>query len=123
MPVASLPQKSLRNHGGSLSEAYIIIKKNELWLINSYIAPYKFGTAHNHKERRERKLLMHKKEILKLEKKIKEKSLALIPLSLYLKTGIAKVKIALAKGKKTYDKRASIKEKEAKKSIQRSIKK
>lgn len=112
--------KSLRNHGGSLQDAYVDARHAELWLMNASIAPYSFGNIHNHEEKRPRKLLMHKREIEKLRKSTQEKGLAVIPLSIFLnKKGIAKVKIAIAKGKREYDKRASLKEKEAKRSIDR----
>lgn len=113
--------KSLRNHGGSLQDAYVDARKGELWLINSSIAPYSFGNIHNHDERRERKLLMHLREIDHLRKASQEKGLALIPLSIYLnKKGIAKVKIAVAKGKKAYDKRAAIKKREDARAVERA---
>ena len=112
--------KSLRNHGGSLQDAYVDARHAELWLMNASIAPYNFGNIHNHEEKRPRKLLMHKREIEKLRKSTQEKGLAVIPLSIFLnKKGIAKVKIAIAKGKREYDKRASLKEKEAKRAIDR----
>jgi SsrA-binding protein len=112
--------KSLRNHGGSLQDAYVDVKGNALWLLNASIAPYKFGTIHNHEERRPRKLLMHKSEIEKLRKQVAEKGLTLIPLAIFLnKKGIAKARIAVAKGKKAYDKRAALKERESKRAIQR----
>lgn len=114
--------KSLKDHGGSLIDAYILIKHGELWLINSNVAPYRFGNIHNHKEKRDRKLLMHKAEIFRLKKEIDEKSLTLIPLSFYLKKGFVKVNIALAKGKKLFDKRKTLKEKEDKKAIQKALK-
>jgi SsrA-binding protein len=114
--------KSLRNNGGSLSDAYIIIDNYEMFLINSSIAPYQFGNLYNHTDKRKRKLLMHKNEIFKLKKKVQEKNLALIPLSLYLKKGLVKVKAALGKGKKSFDKRASLKEKEQKKTIAKLLK-
>jgi SsrA-binding protein len=113
--------KSLKNHGGSLIDSYILIKKGELWLINSNIAPYRFGNIHNHQEKRDRKLLMHTAEIERLKRDVQEKSLSLIPLSFYLKKGFVKVKVAVAKGKKLYDKRATLKEKEHKKSIQKNM--
>jgi SsrA-binding protein len=114
--------KSLRNHGGSLQDAYVDIRKGELWLINSSIAPYSFGNIHNHPERRERKLLMHLREIEHLKKLTQEKGLTLIPLSIYFnKKGIAKVKIASAKGKKSYDKRAAIKKREDTRAIERAV--
>lgn len=114
--------KSLRNHGGSLQDAYVDVRGAELWLLNSSIAPYSFGNIHNHEERRPRKLLMHKKEIEKIRRTVTEKGLSVIPLSIYLsKRGIAKIKIAIAKGKKAYDKRAALKEREHKRAIQRAI--
>jgi SsrA-binding protein len=112
--------KSLRNHGGSLQDAYVDIKAAAPWLLNASIAPYNFGNIHNHEERRPRKLLMHKNEIEKLRKQVAEKGLTLIPLAIFLnKKGIAKVRIAVAKGKKAYDKRAALKEREMKRSMQR----
>ncbi len=115
--------KSLRSGGGSLNEAYITVKQdNQLWLINSYIAPYKFGSSHNHEPTRDRKLLMHKKEILKLKKTASEKGLSLIPLNFFLKKGLVKVKLAIGRGKKRHDKRASIKEKEEKRTMQKFLK-
>lgn len=114
--------KSLRDHGGSLQDAYVKANHNELWLIGSSISPYRFGNVYNHEEKRERKLLMHKREIARLRTSIQEKGLTLIPLSLYLKGGRVKVKIALAKGKKTYDKRNAIKERDDRRAMQRAIK-
>ncbi len=114
--------KSLRNHGGSLQDAFVDLRGGSPILLNSSIAPYsKGGTGiFNHEERRPRKLLMHKREIESLRKAVQEKGLTLIPLSIYLnKKGIAKIKIALAKGKKTYDKRAALKEKADKRSMSR----
>ena len=114
--------KSLRDNGGALQEAYIKVLANELFLINCSIAPYRFGNIHNHSERRDRKLLMHKREIKKLKSATQEKGLTLVPLALYLKNGRVKVKLALAKGKKTIDKRHSIKEREEKVRMQKAIK-
>jgi SsrA-binding protein len=115
--------KSLRSHGGSLNEAYATVKHDgQLWLVHSYIAPYKFGSSYNHEETRERKLLMHKQEILKLKKAVSEKGLTIIPLAFFLKKGLVKVKIALGRGKKSHDKRRAIKEKEEKRSMQKFLK-
>ena len=114
--------KSLRNHGGSLQDAYVDIRGVMPILINSSIALYSKGGVgiFNHVEKRPRKLLMHKKEIDKLRRSVQEKGLALIPLSIYLnQKGIAKIRIALAKGKKAYDKRAALKEKADKRSMSR----
>jgi SsrA-binding protein len=114
--------KSLRAHGGGLQDAFISVEHGELWLMNSTIAPYKFASHFNHEERRKRKLLAHKKEIERLSAQIQEKGLTCIPLSLFLKNGLAKVKIAICKGKKGEDKRATIKEREDKRQMQRMLK-
>lgn len=114
--------KSLRANGGSLQEAYVSSLKNELWLINSSIKPYSFGSYNNHEEKRKRKLLAHEKEIKKITAAITEKGLTCIPLSIYLKNGYAKLKIALARGKKLHDKREQIKEREDQRHIQRVMK-
>lgn len=114
--------KSLRNHGGVLQDAYVIINKGEAFLKNASIAPYKFGNVYNHEEKRDRKLLLHKKEIFKLKKMMEQKGLAVIPLSLYLNKGFVKVKIAIARGKKQHDKRSAIKEREQKRDINRAMK-
>lgn len=114
--------KSIRNHGASLQEAYVKVIKEEVWLIGCSIAPYRFGNIHNHEERRDRKLLMHKREIAKLKSASQEKGMALIPLALYLKKGRVKLRIATAKGKKLVDKRLAIKEGDEKKALQRALK-
>lgn len=112
--------KSLRAHGGSLQEAYVKIQDNELWLVGSSIAPYRFGNIHNHKDTRNRKLLMHHYEIERLRRDVKEKGMTLVPLAFYLKKGRVKVKIALARGKRSPDKRAAIKERDEKRTVQRA---
>lgn len=114
--------KSLRNHGGSLQEAYIKVINNELWLIGCNIAPYRFGNIHNHEERRDRKLLMHKREIAKLKEASQEKGLTIIPLAFYLKDGRVKVRVGLAKGKNVMDKRETIKERDDKRQMDRVMK-
>lgn len=114
--------KSIRNHGATLQEAYIKVFNHELWLIGCSIAPYRFGNIHNHEEKRDRKLLMHKREIERIRVAIQEKGLTIIPLSLYLNKGRVKVKVAIAKGKKTYDKRADIKAKDEKRQMQQALK-
>jgi len=114
--------KSIRDHGASLQEAYIKVSGGELWLIGSSIAPYKFGNIHNHEEKRERKLLMHKREIRRLKIATQEKGLALIPLALYLKQGKIKIRLAIGNGKKTYDKRTDLKEKDDKRRMQQALK-
>ena len=114
--------KSLRNHGGNIKESYVKIISNELWLLGAHIAQYRFGNIHNHDEIRDRKLLMHKREIQKLQVAIKEKGLTIVPLALYLKKGTVKIKIGKCKGKKTIDKRASIRERDEKRHLQRTLK-
>ncbi len=114
--------KSLRDHGGNLQDAFIIIDNNEAFLKNASIAPYKFGNTFNHTEKRTRKLLLHKKEISKFKKALEQKGLTIIPLSMYLKKGYVKVKIATARGKKKYDKREAVKKREQSRSIERSMK-
>lgn len=114
--------KSLRNHGGSLDESYIIFNAHEAYLKNAFIAPYSFGSIYNHEERRERKLLMHKRELYRLKQATDQKGLTLIPLALYLSKGKVKVKVALAKGKTKGDKRESLKAKEAQREMQRELK-
>ena len=107
--------KSIRNGSANFNDAYVIIKNSEAYVINMYIAPYKDGTHFNKDERRNRKLLLHKDEIKKLETKTKEKSYTIVPLKLYFKNNKAKVLIGLASGKKLYDKRETIKQRDLKK--------
>ena len=103
--------------------SYILIKNNELFILNMHIAEYKFGNIFNHDPFRTRKLLMHKKQILKLQQKLKQDGYTLVPTRLYFNdNNILKVEIALAKGKKNYDKRESIKQKDIKREIQRKYK-
>ncbi|NGX46285.1 MAG: SsrA-binding protein [Chlamydiae bacterium] len=114
--------KSLKAGQGSLQDAYVIISGDEIILKNSSVAPYFQASIFNHPERRDRKLLLHKKEIEKLRRQTDEKGFALIPIAIYLKRGMVKVKIATAKGKKAHDKRAAIKEREDKRMIDRELK-
>lgn len=114
--------KAMRVHGASLNDAYVIIRNGEAYILNMHIAPYDKGNIFNHEPLRTRKLLLHKKEILKLGQKAKEKQFSLIPTKVYLKNGRAKVEIALGKGKKLYDKRESEKSKDDKLKIAKAIK-
>ena len=114
--------KSLRNHGGTLQDAYVKVVGYEAFLVGCNIAQYSFGNIHNHEEKRERKLLLHKREIIQLKVAASEKGLTLIPLSMYLKAGRAKVKIGLAKGKKTFDKRQAVKDKDDARQMARALK-
>jgi len=113
--------KSLRQNGGSLQEAYVRIQRGELWLMGCHIPPYRFGNVHNHEETRDRKLLVHKREIERMRRETQEKGMTLIPLGLYLKRGKVKVKVAVARGKRAMDKRATIKERDAKRRMQRAM--
>ncbi|HSW86607.1 MAG TPA: SsrA-binding protein SmpB, partial [Rhabdochlamydiaceae bacterium] len=114
--------KSLRDHGGSLQDSYVIVTDSKVILKGSSIAPYRYGNVFNHEDKRDRQLLLHKREIAKLKSLSQEKGLTLIPLSFYLKNGFVKVKIASARGKKAYDKRAALKAKEHKKAMDRALK-
>lgn len=114
--------KSLRDGRANLKDSYAIIKDGEVFLLNCHISPYSHGNLQNHDPLRTRKLLLHKKEIDKLWGKITQQGLTLIPLKLYFKNGRAKVEIGIAKGKRQFEKRDSIKEKEAKREIERHMK-
>lgn len=114
--------KSLREGKGNLQDSFARIENGELFLYNMHISPYEKGNIYNKDPRRTRKLLMHKREIYRLAGKVQEKGLTLIPLSLYLKNGIVKVELALAKGKALYDKRESIKRKTVKREMERALK-
>ena len=106
--------KSVRKGSVDLKDSFITIKNNEAFIINMYIAKYEEGNIFNHDERRTRKLLLHKKEIKKLKEKVSTEGLTLIPLKLYFKKNYVKVLVGICKGKKLYDKRASIKERDLK---------
>lgn len=114
--------KSLKDNGGNLQDAYILASASGVLLKNASIALYRFGNIHNHEEKRDRPLLLHKNEILKLREVSEKKGLTLIPLALYLKNGIIKVKVGVAKGKKTYDKREAVKDKEHQRDMERAMK-
>ena len=106
--------KSVRKGSVDIKDTYIRIKNNEAYVINMYIAKYEEGNIFNHDERRERKLLLHKKEIQKLNELISKDGYTLVPLKIYLKKNLAKIIIGVCKGKKNYDKRESIKERDLK---------
>lgn len=106
--------KSVRKGSVDLKDSFITIKNGEVFILNMYIAKYEEGNIFNHDERRTRKLLLHKKEITKLKEKVSTEGLTLIPLKLYFKKNHVKVLVGLCKGKKLYDKRASIKERDLK---------
>jgi len=114
--------KSLRLGLATLTDSYAIVKKDEVFLLNANIGVYPFGNIMNHEPLRTRKLLLHAEEIRKLIGKMMQKGFTLIPLKIYFVRGKAKVLIGLAKGKKSYDKRDTIKEKESKREVERMVK-
>lgn len=115
--------KSLRDAKASIKESFAMVKEGEVFLINSYIAPYEGANRFNHEPTRERKLLLHKREIERLIGKTKIRGYTLIPVKMYFKNGRAKVELALAKGKKVYDKREDIKRREAQREMDKAFKK
>lgn len=114
--------KSLRNHQGSLQDAYVLVSDHEVILKNASIAPYSQAAMFGHEERRDRRLLLHKKEIAKLIKATQDKGITLIPLGIYVKGGFLKIRFGVARGKKAYDKRQALKEREDKRAIERAMK-
>lgn len=114
--------KSLRGGRANLKDGYVLIKNSEVFLLNCHISPYSHGNITNHDPLRTRKLLLNKKEINRLRDKAQQKGYTLIPLKIYFKGPYAKVEIGLAKGKRLYEKRETIKEREAKREIERAMK-
>lgn len=114
--------KSIRLGKANIKDSYAIIKGEELFLLNTHISPYKEGNIFNHEETRTRKLLMHKKEIKKLENKLLLEGYTLIPVKIYFKGNKAKVALALAKGKKNYDKRETIKKRDVERELNKKYK-
>lgn len=111
--------KSLRDSKVNIQDAYGRLINNEVWLINSNINEYKFGNINNHEPLRNRKLLLNKREIRKIKQELQEKGLTLVPLKIYFKGSLIKVEIGIAKGKKLYDKRESIKKREVERKLSR----
>ncbi len=114
--------KSLREGKANLKDSYVLIKDGEVLLLNCHISPYSHGNIMNHDPVRTRKLLLHKKEIARIQGKALQKGYSLIPLKIYFKDSRAKVEIGLARGKKMYEKRESIKKREADREIERAMK-
>jgi len=114
--------KSIREGKASLKEAYCYIREGELFIKSMHIAEYKYGSYENHDPKRDRKLLVNKKELKKLSTKVKEKGNSIVPVRLFInEKGLAKLEIALAKGKKLHDKRDSLKEKDMKRQMNREL--
>lgn len=113
--------KSLRVGRVSLADAFATVDEGEVWLRGLHIPEYGFGSWTNHEPRRKRKLLLHKREIDRLSGKLKESGLSLVPLSLYFSDGKAKVELGLARGKKKYDKRQAIAQRDARREVERTV--
>ena len=111
--------KSLRKGSGDLKDTFAIIRKGEVYLLNMYIAKYEEGNRFNHDERRSRKLLLHKKEIKKLKEKVEREGYSLVPVKAYMVNNKVKILLGVGRGKKLYDKRESIKEKDLKREAER----
>ena len=114
--------KSLRKGNANINDSYARIKNGEVYLTNMYIGKYEEGNIFNHDERRERKLLLHKKEILKIDNEVTTKRYTIIPLKIYFVRGKAKVEIAIARGKHTYDKKETIKQRDIDREMKKSLK-
>ena len=114
--------KAIRKGSANLKDSYARIKKNEIYLVNMFIAHYEEGNVFNHDETRSRKLLLHKKQIKKLIEKVKQEGYTLIPLKLYFTRGLAKIELGVCKGKKNFDKRESIKMRDLKREMGKQLK-
>jgi SsrA-binding protein len=113
--------KSIRAGQISLSEAYIRVEEHEAWLMNAHIAPYDPASRNNHDPKRERRLLLHHKQIREMWDAVRQKGVTVIPVTVYLKEGRAKLDIAIAKGKKLYDKRSEIAKREVEREMERQM--
>jgi len=114
--------KSVRASRVNLRDGYVQIRDNEAWLLNVHISPYDFGNRENHEPRRARKLLLHRREIRKLQSKVSERGWTIVPLRMYLKDGRAKVEIALVRGKRLYDKRDAMAKRDMDRELRRAVK-
>jgi SsrA-binding protein len=113
--------KSIRAGKVSLQHAYVLPQRDELWLIDAHIAPYEHGSHQNHDPKRPRKLLLHRREINRLIDQVSIRGYTIVPTQLYLKDGLAKLEIALARGKRQYDKRQAISERESQRQMERAL--
>jgi SsrA-binding protein len=113
--------KSLRTGQVNFKDSYATVRNDELWLLGCHISPYSHGTDANHDPERDRKLLLHRREITRLTGKIAERGLTVVPLKLYFKKGRAKIEIGLARGKKLHDKRATLRERETRREMDRAV--
>lgn len=113
--------KSLRQGGGSIAESYAMVRRGELWLVGAHIPEYKQGNVFNHAPDRDRRLLAHRREIAQWYKRVREKGVTMVPLSLYFKGPRVKLLLGLARGKKLHDKRATLKERDDRRDIERAF--
>ncbi|MBI2218517.1 MAG: SsrA-binding protein SmpB [Candidatus Rokubacteria bacterium] len=113
--------KSLRQGQVNFKDSYATVRNNEVWLIGCHVSPYSHGTDANHDPERDRKLLLHRREIARLTGKTAERGLTLVPLRLYFKEGRAKLELGLARGKKLHDKRSAIREREVRREMDRAV--
>jgi SsrA-binding protein len=113
--------RSLRQGGAQIAEAYIRIERGEAWLLGAHIQPYQFGNRQNHEPGRARRLLLHRREISHLTGLVKQPGITLIPLDMHLESNRVKVRVGVCRGKREYDKRAALMEKDAKREIQRGL--
>lgn len=114
--------KSIRAGQISINEAYVRVENDEAWLVDAHVAPYTQAHRENHTPRRPRKLLLHASEIRQLEREVRQKGVTIVPLRVYIKEGKAKVEIAIAKGKRLYDKRQAIAKRDAEREVERNVK-
>ncbi len=113
--------KSLRDGNANLKDSYAVVRDGELWLVGCHIAPYAFSRLGGHEPERDRKLLLHRREIDRVGSKLAERGLTLIPLRIYFKDGKAKIELGLGRGKRAYDKRQTLKAKEQKREMDRAL--
>ncbi len=114
--------KSIREHAVNLKDSFVLIRDGEAWVNNMHISPYGHGNIFNHDPTRKRRLLLHKREILKLSQAVQQKGLTIVPTKLYIKGKYAKLEIAVARGKKLHDKKAALKERDIKRDMDKEIK-
>ena len=114
--------KSVRAGRVNLRDGFVLIRNGEAWLINVHISPYDFGNRENHEPRRERRLLLHKQEIRKMLSKVSERGWTVVPLNMHLVKGRAKVEIALVRGKRLYDRKDAVAERDADRELRRQVK-
>jgi SsrA-binding protein len=114
--------KSIRTGRANLQDSFALIRNGEVWLVGAHISPYAHGNRENHEPRRDRKLLLHRREIERLAGRVQEKGWTLVPLDIHLRNGRAKVQLGLARGKKQYDKRETIAKRDYDREMQRAVK-